>query len=83
MSTQYAICSHCHKSNPIEKPDSYEQNCIFCGQPFLIPKKKTTQLISNPVENQRNRVPDDVQQNQLEDVNQTKPVNKNQTEPLR
>jgi hypothetical protein len=83
MSTKYVLCQHCKKSNPIEDPDRFEQNCIFCGRPFIIPKKKVTQLVSEPIEDQRKMIPDTVQPNQLEDVNQTKPVNKNKTQPLR
>ena len=83
MSTIYKLCPHCHNSNPIEDPESFEQNCVFCGQPFMIPQEKETKIISEPIEDQRNRKPEEVQPNQLEDVNQTKPVNRNKTNPLR
>ncbi len=82
MSTKYAICPHCNKSNPVENPDKYEQNCIFCSQPFMIPKEKETHLISKPVDNQRNRIVEEGQPNQLESESQTKPINKNQTKPM-
>jgi hypothetical protein len=83
MSKEYALCPHCQRSNPIEDPDLFEQTCIFCGKPFMIPNEKETQLISKPVKDQKNRIPEEVQPNQLEDVNQTKPVNRNRSSPLR
>jgi len=49
----------------------------------MIPQEKETKIISEPIEDQRNRKPEEVQPNQLEDVNQTKPVNRNKTNPLR
>ena len=83
MTTEYVLCQHCHKSNPVEDPTQLEQTCIFCGQPFMIPPKKETKLVSDPVTDQKNRIPEEVKPNQLEDVNQTKPVNRNKTSPLR
>lgn len=49
----------------------------------MIPQEKETKLVSDPVKNQKNRIPEEVQTDQLEDVNQTKPVNRNKTSPLR
>jgi hypothetical protein len=83
MSTKYVLCQHCHKSNPVEDSTRLEQTCIFCGQPFTIPQEKDTKLVSDPVRDQNNRIPEEVEPNQLEDVNQTKPVNRNKTSPLR
>jgi hypothetical protein len=83
MSTEYVICSHCKKSNPVKVSPGNEQTCIFCGQPFMVLKEKETQLLSDPVKRSRNRIPEEAPREQLEDVNQTKPVNKNKTQPLR
>lgn len=83
MSTNYVLCQHCNKSNPVEDPKRLEQTCIFCGQPFMIPQEKETKLVSEPVKDQKNRIPEEGQTDQLEDVNQTKPVNRNKTSPLR
>jgi len=82
MSTKYVLCPHCHKSNPVEDTTRFEQNCIFCGQPFIVPQEKETQLVSKKVGNQRNRVLEEGQPNQLESETKTKPINKNQTKPL-
>ncbi|MCW4011713.1 MAG: hypothetical protein NWF07_01845 [Candidatus Bathyarchaeota archaeon] len=82
MSTKYVLCSHCHKSNPVEDTNRFEQNCIFCGQPFMVPQEKETQLVSKKVDNQRNREHEEGQPNQIESAGKTKPINKNQTKPL-
>ena len=83
MTTKYVLCQHCNKSNPVEDPTNIEQNCIFCGQPFMISQEKETKLVSEPVNDQKNRITEEVQPNQLDDVNQIEPVNRNKTKPLR
>jgi len=54
----------------------------YGSQPFMIPQEKETQLVSKQVDNQRNRVLEEGQPNQLESESKAKPINKNQTKPL-
>jgi hypothetical protein len=75
------LCKHCNKSNPIRDLDRFEQTCIFCGQPFIVSRKKETKLVSKPVGDNNNRIPEEPPINQLEDVNQTKPISRNKLVP--
>jgi len=48
----------------------------------MISQEKETKLVSEPVKDQKNRITKDVQPNQLDDVNQIEPENRNKTKPL-
>jgi hypothetical protein len=83
VSQEYASCPKCNKSNPIIEPTMEEQTCVFCGKPFIISHKKETKLLSEPESIQNKMIRVIPEQRDLQDVNQTKPVNKNKRKPLR
>lgn len=83
MSTEYVLCKHCNKSNPLKDTSRREQTCIFCGMPFPTSNADETKQITKPENTQLNRVPKTTDQREPVDVNQTKPVNRNKRKPLR
>jgi hypothetical protein len=83
MPKAYTTCPYCNKSNQIIEHKREEQNCVFCGQPFMISHKKETKLLSEPESIQKRTMRETPEQREPIDVNQTKPINKNKRKPLR
>ena len=83
MSMKYVLCSHCRRPNPLKNSVRKEQTCIFCGRPFMVSEKKETRLVSDPIKPRLNRVPKRQEDNELEDVNLSKPMDKDAQSSLR